>query len=159
MADTDEGAVPVLLPLVAVPVLEDLLARHLVAAYRTSGGRPAPAAQRALAVLHEAAQGRRFAPEPAFATPATVDQGVRNVFTAAEAADVLGCTPKHVRHLCRGGHFPSAYRVADTGPWLIPSADLHAFRTGRWREARGIPGPAPAERAGDDDTGPAADRC
>ncbi|MGX1120677.1 hypothetical protein RKD37_006040 [Streptomyces ambofaciens] len=146
----DEGTVEVLLPLVAVPVLEDLLARHLVAAYRTSGGRPAPAAQRALTVLHEAAQGRRFAPEPAFATPPTVDPGVRKVFLAAEAADELGCTPKHVRHLCReGAAFPNAYRVGVTGPWLIPAEDLHAYRLKRWREARGIAGPAPRERATD----------
>ncbi|MGV9281638.1 helix-turn-helix domain-containing protein [Streptomyces sp. NPDC003730] len=71
------------------------------------------------------------------------------LFTAAEAADELGCTAKHVRYLCRAGHFPTAHRVAGTGPWLIPADNLHAFRTERWRQARGITGPAPAERAAD----------
>ncbi|MEV5918946.1 helix-turn-helix domain-containing protein [Streptomyces sp. NRRL F-5527] len=145
----DDATVPLLLPLAAVPVLEKLLARHLIAAYQASGGRPAPAAQRALSALHEAAQGRRFAPEPAFVTPVTVDHGSGSVFAAAEAAEVLGCTAKHVRYLCRAGHFPNAHRVRGTGPWLIPAQDLHAFRTGRWREARGITGPAPRDRAAD----------
>ncbi|MGC9381511.1 helix-turn-helix domain-containing protein [Streptomyces sp. MH13] len=72
------------------------------------------------------------------------------VFLAAEAADVLGCTAKHVRYLCREGDaFPNAHRVGGTGPWLIPAADLHAYRTGRWREARGITGHTPRDRAAD----------
>jgi hypothetical protein len=115
-----------------------------------TGAEPTPEVSALLALLHDAAHGRRrFAPEPAFATPATVDPGVRKVFTAAEAADLLGCTAKHVRYLCRGGHFPGAYRVAGTGPWLVPAEDLHAFRTERWRQAsgqRGYPADSGADR-------------
>ncbi|MEU0219420.1 helix-turn-helix domain-containing protein [Streptomyces sp. NPDC006265] len=149
MATADDDAVSLLLPLVAVPVLEDLLARHLVAAYRTSGGRPAPAAQRALHVLHEAAQGRSSVPGTSTPAPARVDHGfAERVLSAREAAAVLGCTAEYVRRLARTGHL-RAHRVG--GVWAVRPQDLDAYRYGRTEGTDGEPGPAPRERATDSD--------
>ncbi|MFJ9536628.1 helix-turn-helix domain-containing protein [Streptomyces sp. NPDC101225] len=137
------------LPRQAAGQLERIIQAGLIRLSRVDGGRPTPEADRIMRQLHAAAHGRRFAPEPPPTPPAKVDHGLRNVFAAGEAADVLGCTAKHVRSLCRDGAFPNAWRVSLTGPWMIPADDLHAFREKRWREASGQSGPTPREAAGD----------
>ncbi|WP_327662446.1 MULTISPECIES: helix-turn-helix domain-containing protein [unclassified Streptomyces] len=144
---TDEEPVALVLDRASVRLLDRGFRLGLLAEARTTGAEPSLASSALLARLDAAARGQRFADEPPFTPPATVDTGLKEVLAAAEVAAQLGCTPKHVRTLCRGGHFPNARRVA--GTWHITAADLHAFRLKRWERARGIAGPTSRERAAD----------
>ena len=143
----EDGTVVLTVPLSSARQLERVLAAGLLVVSRADGGRPTPEAARILRELHNAAHGgRRFAPEPVIVTPGTVDPRVRTLFGAAQAAQVLGCTAKHVRYLCRAGHL-RAQRVGTA--WLITPEDLHAFRIERREGTNGKPGPAPHQRAAD----------
>ncbi|MEU3093401.1 helix-turn-helix domain-containing protein [Streptomyces sp. NPDC006967] len=141
-------------PRTAARGLERALMLGLLAESRATGAQPTPEtarvvqqlhnAARVVQQLHNAAHGhRRFDPEPEIVTPGTVDARVRALFGAAQAAQVLGCTAKHVRYLCRTERL-RAQRVGST--WLIDPEDLHAFRIERRETAHGITGPTPTEQ-------------
>ncbi|GAB2325616.1 hypothetical protein STREPTOSP366_08250 [Streptomyces variabilis] len=131
-------------PRTAARGLERALMLGLLAESRATGAQPTPETARVVQRLHNAAHGhRRFDPEPEIVTPGTVDARVRALFGAAQAAQVLGCTAKHVRYLCRTERL-RAQRVGCT--WLIDPEDLHAFRIERRETAHGITGPTPTEQ-------------
>ncbi|WP_108986960.1 helix-turn-helix domain-containing protein [Streptomyces coelicoflavus] len=149
MADTDEETLLLAVPRSAAGQLEQVLTLGLIALSLRTGGKPTALTDRLLRELHNAAQGRRSS-EPATppAAPVTVDEsGVRNVFSVAEAADLIGCHPSYIRRLCLAGRLP-ARRTA--GGWLIDSSALDSYRYGREENTGGKPGPASAERAADE---------
>ncbi|MBM7091038.1 helix-turn-helix domain-containing protein [Streptomyces sp. S12] len=103
-----------------------VLVRDLSERVRSDGGEVSPAVRGVLRALHEAAvrpggEGGSGA--------GTAGEGAASVgeVTAADAAELLGCSPRYVRRLAGSGRV--AARRA--GPvWLIDRASLDAYRTG-----------------------------
>lgn len=44
----------------------------------------------------------------------------------AEAADVLGVSPKTIRKWCAAGRFPSVRKTSADGEWRIPAIEVYA---------------------------------
>ncbi|MFH9012655.1 helix-turn-helix domain-containing protein [Streptomyces sp. NPDC017943] len=103
------------------------LVRDLTARARADGGEVSPGARRVLHALHAAAvqgqgAGPAFVPETPALTAASVE------LTARQVAEILGCSAQYARTLARSGRV----RARRAGPaWLIDSASLDAYRTGR----------------------------
>ncbi|MFE1250505.1 helix-turn-helix domain-containing protein [Streptomyces sp. NPDC058741] len=103
------------------------LVRDLVGRARADGGEVSPQARRVLYALHAAAvqdesTGPAFAPETRARSAASVE------LTARQVAEILGCSAQYARSLARSGRV----RARRAGPaWLIDSASLDAYRTGR----------------------------
>ena len=150
--ESAEDVVTLTFPRTSARALERILSAGLTVAYRADGGKPTPEAARLLQELHAAAQGHRHVSVSPPAPTPTLDSGLERMLGTREAAAVLGCDTSHVRRLCLTGRLP-ARRI--TGGWLIDSTALDNFRHGHQEDTDGKPGPAPAERAADDDTGPA----
>ncbi|MGW0596113.1 helix-turn-helix domain-containing protein [Streptomyces sp. NPDC002776] len=103
------------------------LVRDLSGRARADGGEVSPEARRVLYALHAAAvqdegAGPAFAPETPVRAAASVE------LTARQVAEILGCSAQYARTLARSGRV----RARRAGPaWLIDSASLDAYRTGR----------------------------
>ncbi|AJC60166.1 hypothetical protein GZL_07616 [Streptomyces sp. 769] len=117
-------------PTVAGEVLRALV-RDLTARVRADGGEvPPPEVRRVLYALHTAAQradasDSDTAPfEPTTATGTA--PGPSGTVCVAEAAALMGCTPRYVRALIAAGHLP-AERVGER-VWAIDTDALDHYR-------------------------------
>ncbi|MFJ7587162.1 helix-turn-helix domain-containing protein [Streptomyces sp. NPDC097617] len=117
-------------PYVAGDVLRALV-RDLTARVRADGGEITPGVRRLLYALHTAAQTTELecdnstAPRPAATGTAPHTPGTVAV---AEAAALMGCSPRHVRALIGAGRLP-AQRVG-ARVWGIDRAALDHYRHG-----------------------------
>ena len=60
--------------------------------------------------------------------------------TAAQFARTQHLCPQIIRHYCRTGRIPSAYRAGGTGQWLIPEgAEIIRKRVGSGRPRKDRP--------------------
>ncbi len=126
-----DGAV-VVPPSVAGDVLRALV-RDLTARVRADGGEITPGVRRLLYALHTAAQqteleyDRRTAPHSADTGTAPHTPGTVAV---AEAAALMGCSPRHVRALIGAGRLPA--RRVGARVWGIDrdALDHYRHRTG-----------------------------
>ncbi|MFI5805791.1 helix-turn-helix domain-containing protein [Streptomyces sp. NPDC051561] len=134
-ADTDaltraDGAV-IVPPAVAGEVLRSLV-RDLTTRVRADGGEVTPSVRQLLYALHTAAQRADVfdsvtAPFDSSATgTAPRPSGTVSV---AEAAALLGCTPRHVRTLITAGRLPAARIGARV--WAVDADALHHYRHGK----------------------------
>ncbi|NLL36369.1 MAG: helix-turn-helix domain-containing protein [Fretibacterium sp.] len=56
---------------------------------------------------------------------------MEKLYSAAEAAKVLGVSRRHVLNLCRDGTLPRAQKVGNT--WAIPASSLGDYKPQRQR--------------------------
>ncbi|MBT2397230.1 helix-turn-helix domain-containing protein [Streptomyces sp. ISL-100] len=132
----EDGAV-VIPAAVASEVLRALV-RDLDAQVRANGGHPSPTVRRILFALHDAAQqaeASRAAPSfdsatAPFDSSATGSEPTDGAtVSVTEAAQVMGCSPRHIRGLIRSGRLPATRIGART--WAVGRAALDEFRHGR----------------------------
>ncbi|WP_155059737.1 excisionase family DNA-binding protein [Streptomyces blattellae] len=114
------------------------LVRDLTARVRADGGEVAPGVRRLLYALHTAAQRADAfdsvtAPFDSTAATGTAP-GQSGTVCVAEAAALMGCTPRHVRALIADGRL-SAERVG-ARVWAIDADALDHYRHHRQRDAR-----------------------
>ncbi|MFE6742325.1 excisionase family DNA-binding protein [Streptomyces tubercidicus] len=116
-------------PGVASDVLRALV-RDLTARVRTDGGELSPKVRQVFYALHTAAQrADTFDSVTAPFEPTTGSgsaPGPSDTVCVAEAAALMGCTPRHVRALIAAGRLP-AERVG-ARVWAIDAAALHHHR-------------------------------
>ncbi|MEU9754548.1 helix-turn-helix domain-containing protein [Streptomyces althioticus] len=144
---SDEDAVPLLLSRRAVRLLARGFKLGVLRESSLTGAEPTAEVSALLALLHDAARGRRSSvPGTPTVAPATVDSGSEKVLGMGEAAAVLGCSSEYVRRLARTGRLP-AQRVG--GVWAVRPEDLDALRYGRSEDTsgqRGYPADSGADR-------------
>ncbi|MYU51298.1 MULTISPECIES: excisionase family DNA-binding protein [Streptomyces] len=129
-----DGAV-IVPPAIAGEVLRALV-RDLTARVRADGGEVAPEVRRVLYALHTAAQHAETfdsvtVPFDSSATGSAA--GPSGTVCVAEAAALMGCTPRHVRALIAAGRLP-AERVG-ARVWAIDTAALNHYRHHRGETA------------------------
>jgi excisionase family DNA binding protein len=106
---------------------------------RADGGEVGPGVRRLLYALHTAAQRADAfdsVTAPFDSTPGTgTAPRPSGTVCVAEAAALMGCTPRHVRALIAAGHLPAERLGARV--WAIDTAGLDHYRHHRQK------GPAP----------------
>ncbi|MFE8013636.1 helix-turn-helix domain-containing protein [Streptomyces antibioticus] len=106
------------------------LFRHVRDELRTNGGTLRPEIEAFMIAVHRAADTTdnptMSASGSTTSQPATLTDGFEgSVLCTWDAAQVLECTPRHVRRLCETGELP-AQRTRSG--WLIQQTDLDRFR-------------------------------
>ncbi|MDX3400066.1 helix-turn-helix domain-containing protein [Streptomyces sp. ME01-18h] len=125
---TDQGAV---IPPELARVIVGPLFRHVRTELRTNGGTLRPEVEAFMVAVHRAAELPDETPAMSASgstssQPGTVTSGFEgSVLCTWDAAQVLECSPRHVRRLCETGDLPAR---RTHGGWLIERAALDTFR-------------------------------